>query len=471
MPDFSIITQSPDVRAIVQENLLERAFQDGLYPRLMYRLDVMPQDWGENLGDRRIFTGVGLISPSLRPLPPGTDPAVLDYQKEQWEAQLQQYSGSIDTFVPDAVTAIANTFLRNTHQLGLHAGQSLNRGVRNSMFRAALSGVTVVDGAQGPTNTIRVARLNGLTRARRPDLPAGSAVRFDFVTSANPLPISINAPGPTARNIIAFTPDNPGDEIGPGTITLDGAPITVVDRALVQAVDSSFIVNVGGGTRIDDITSVNLLKLQDLRAAVARMRQQNVPTHPDARYHCHLDPTAEAQVFSDPETQRMLTALPDYYMYQAQALGQIQGTAFFTNTESPLPETVVNAPTSFVAPSLNYSLDDPFPGELINPTGVRIHRTLFSGQGGIFEYYKNLFSGSWMTDAGVTGRFAQPLITNNSIEIFTDRIQLVLRAPLDRLQQKVATSWRAIMDWPVRTDATTGDKARYKRFVAVQSGE
>jgi hypothetical protein len=471
VPDFSIISQAPDVRAIVQDGLLERAFQDGLYPKVLYRLDVMPQAWGENLGDNRTFTGVGLMQPDLQPLVPGSDPDVADFPKEQWSAQLQQYAKSIDVLIPDSVTAIANLFLRNAQQLGLQAGQTLNRGVRDAMFRAGLSGITVCDGAQGPTNTIRVARLNGLTRARRPDLPAGSPVRFDLVTSANPLPIVVNAPGPTARNIIAFTPDVAGDEVGPGTVTLDGAIIAVVDRALFRANDGSFIVNVGGGPRIDDITSANLLRLADLRSAVARLRQQNVPVHPDGRYHCHIDPTAEAQVFSDPEAQRMLTSLPDYYMYQAQAIGQIQGTAFFTNTESPLPETVVAAPTSFVAPSANFSQKDPFPGELINPTGVRIHRTMFTAQGGIMEYYKDLFSGSWVTEAGLTGKFAAPQITNNAIEVFTERIQYVLRAPLDRLQQKVSASWRFVGDWPVRTDVTTGDRARFKRFCVVQSGE
>ena len=75
------------------------------------------------------------------------------------------------------------------------------------------------------------------------------------------------------------------------------------------------------------------------------------------------------------------------------------------------------------------------------------------------------------TDAGITGKVGEPKITNNSIEVFTDRIQLILRSPLNRLQDLVSTSWKFIGDWPVRTDATTGDAARFKRFAVVMSGE
>ena len=31
MPDFSTISQAPEIRALVQENLLERAFHDALF--------------------------------------------------------------------------------------------------------------------------------------------------------------------------------------------------------------------------------------------------------------------------------------------------------------------------------------------------------------------------------------------------------------------------------------------------------
>jgi hypothetical protein len=466
MADFSTILQSPDIRAIVQENILERAFHDALFPRLLFRGDASPQVWPANIGDTMAFTGVGLMSPTLQPLTPGVDPPLATYQKEQWTAQLQQYASTIDTHMPTSIVAIANLFLRNAHQLGMASGQTLNRLVRNRLYNAALSGSTVATGAQVGVTSLLVARLNGFTTARRPDLPSGSAVQFTTVSGTNPLPVLIG-PALAARNVIGFTSLNPGDTTGPGNLILDAA-VTVADRDGVFAVDKSFIVNVGGATTIDGITTANQLRLTDIRTAVADFWQNNVPEHPDARFHCHLDPTSQAEVFNDPEWQRLLTALPDYFMYQQFAIGQLLGCAFFRNSECPIPQTVVGGNTTFVSGSLSYSLQDPFAGELVNSSGVVIHRPLFTAQGGIMEYWQDL--SGLITEAGVTGKVGEPRISNNGIEVFTDRIQLILRSPLNRLQDTVAASWKFIGDWPVRTDATTGDASRYKREIVIQHG-
>ena len=468
MADFSTILQTPEIRALVQENILERAFHDALFPRLLFRGEATPQVWPANVGDSMVFTGTGLIKPKMKPLVPGSDPAPSSYQAEQWTATLQQYADSIDTHMPTSITAIANLFLRNAHQLGMSAGQGMNRIVRDRMYNAAESGWTVADGLQNAVTVLRVKRLNGFTRARRPDLPAGSAVRFDYVSTNNPLTVTIldSGLGAVTRSVVGFSPDFPGDEVGPGTITLIGGAVSVNDRAYVYSYDRSFVVRVGGGNSVDDIGSNDILKLSDIRAAVARFWQQNVPEHADGRFHCHLDPTAQAQVFADQEWRQLLTSLPDYYMYRQFALGELLNTVFFRNSECPVPETVDGGETA------TYTQDDPFAGELYNdgtPNGVKVHRALFTGQGGIYEYYQDL--SGLMTDAGITGKVGEPRVTNNSIEVFTDRIQLILRSPLNRLQDLVSTSWKFIGDWPTRTDATTGDAARYKRFVEVQAGE
>jgi hypothetical protein len=445
--------------------MLERAFHDGLFPRLMFRSEATPQIWPGNVGDTMVFSGVGLIRPKMRPLTPGQDPAPSDYTKEQWTAQLQQYADSIDTHMPTSTVAIADLFLRNAQQLGLSAGQSLNRLVRNKMYNAALSGQTVADGTQGPTTTLRVARINGFTRARRPDLAAGSAVLFDFVSSSNPLRITINA---VANTVIGYTPDNPGDEVGPGTLTL-GTSVSVTDRDPVLSLDKTFLVRVGGGLKVDSITSSNILRLQDVQSAVARFRQQNVPEMPDGRYHCHLDPSSEAQLFRDPEWQSLNRSLPDYYMYKSMAVGEVLGTVFARNSEAPIVETVDSNAATYTTPASSYSLDDNFAGEVLNPSGVKIHRPIFVAQGGIYEYYQDL--SALITDAGITGKVGEPRITNNGIEVMSERIQLIIRAPLNRLQDSVSASWKFIGDWPVRTDVATGDAARYKRFLVIEHGE
>ena len=463
-PEFSTISQEPAIRALVQEGLLERAFHDSLYPRLLFRASATPHEWAANVGDSMFFTAPGLIPVRQKPLIPGQDPQPESYESEQWAATLQQYASSIDTHMPTSISAIANLFMRNGQQLGLQSGMTLNRIVRNRMFNAALSGSSVADGPQGPTNTLRVKRLNGFTTARSSN---GSRVRFETVSGSNPLAIQVHETGtPTPRNVVGFTPDTPGDELGPGTITLDGAAVTVIDRDPVLAVDGTSIVRVGGGDSVDAIGNTDLLDLASIRAAVSRFWQANVPEMPDGRFHCHLDPTSQAQVFSDPEWQRLLTSLPDYYMYKQFAIGELLNCVFYRNNENPQVDTVEGGATA------TYDDNDPFAGELYADgtiSGVRIHRALFVGQGSIYEYHQKL--DALITEAGITGKVGEPAITNNGIKVMTDRIQLIIRAPLNRLQDQVSSSWKFIGDWPVRTDATTGDAARFKRLQVIEHGQ
>ena len=121
--DFSVIAQAPEVRAIVQDGLLERAFHDGLVPRFLYRGEVTPAEFPGQVGDSMNFTGVGLMKKRQRPVPPGQDPTPSSYGKEQWRAQLQQYGDSVDTDMLTSMVAIANLFLRDGHQIGIGAGR------------------------------------------------------------------------------------------------------------------------------------------------------------------------------------------------------------------------------------------------------------------------------------------------------------------------------------------------------------
>ena len=466
--DFSIVLQDPSVRAIVQENLLERAFHDSLFPGLMYRGEAVPQPWPAHSGDSQIFTAPGLMVPKQKPLRPGVDPTPSTYTIEQWNAQLQQYADSIDTHMPTSMQAIVDLFMRNAHQLGLSASQAMNRIVRNRMFAAALSGWTVVDVANaGPTNQVHVARLNGLTTARRPLTAGASTVRFSAVSGSNPLPVTFVANAVVVnRNVIGFISDTPGDEVGPGTLLLDGAPVTnVLARAYLYSYDRSNIVRVGGGNSVDAIGPTDTLKLASLRQSITGFWQNNVPVHPDGRFHAHIDPVSISQAYDDPEMQRLNTSLPDYVIYRQFAIGEMFNTVFFRNTESPVKSTV--QPYDGVT----YSQEDPFPGELYSDgtvTGTPIHRVLVTAQGGIYEYFSDLTQ--LLTEAGVNGKIADPRIVNNGIEVNSERIQLIIRGPLNRLQDLVSVSWKFIGDWAVRTDSATGDDSRFKRFITIEHG-
>lgn len=466
MADFSVILQSPEVRAIVQTNALERAFHDALFPLQLFRAEAAPMPWPEGVGDTYIHSAPGLIAPNMKPLAPGVDPTPKSYALEQWESQLRQYSDTIDTHIPTSRQAIVDLFMRNAHQLAMQAAQSMNRVVRNKLYNAAESGWTVCDGAQTAVTTLRVKRLNGFTTSRNPSSVAGSRVRFAAVSSTNPLTVTIEGVG--SASVIGYTPDNtdPFGDYGPGTLTLSAA-VTVADRAYVKASDASVVTRVGGGNKVDDVGATDLPRLSDVRTVVSNFWKNNVPTHPDGLFHCHMDPESNAKVFDDTEFQRLLTGCPDHFTYKQFALGMMLNTVFVRNSECPSPQTVGDGTVG-----AGFTVDDPFAGEMYNngnaSTGLEMHRMLFTAAGGIVEMFQP--QDSYVNEAGIVGKQSYTNVVNNGIEVYSDRILMVIRAPLNRLQDQVSCTWKFLGDWPLRTDAATGGAARFKRFGLIISG-
>lgn len=464
MAAFSLILPDPQIRQIVQEGALEKSAHDALFPLLLYRGEAIIKEYPGNVGDTPVFTARGLFKKNLLPFKPGSALKPVSHGWEQWSTVIQKWVfGTTDTDMPTSIVAIIDLFLDNCHTLGLQAGESLNDIARNYLYNAAMSGNTVATALVNNAASVHVARINGFTTARRPDLSGGSPVAFQPVSSANPLAITVyNGAVAQAVNVTAVVPDNPGDQYGPGTLTLDGN-VSCAARNAVIATDASQLVYAGAptGLSIDAIASQLTLALQ--RQAVAQMRSNSVPTHPDGRYHCHLDPTAEGELFGDPEQQRLLTALPDYYMYREFTAGELQGSIFFRNQKAPQPGTVNGGPTNAYDPT------DWFGGELWqnNATVNQVHHTLFTGQGGLYEYWIN--QQALMTAAGVAGRTADFKIVNNGIEVYADRSKLVLREALNREGDQVSATSLFFGGWAVRTDllASSGGAARYKRFVDV----
>jgi len=469
--DFSVILQSPPVRALVQENALDRMFRDALFPAQMFRGEVdNAEKWEANVGDNKTFTGAGLIPVDTRPLIPGQDPQPQDYQMEQWPATMTKWGTSIDTNMPTSYVAAANKLSKDTQQIGLNAGQTLNRVCRQRLFNAGDFGWTVADGNQSSVTTLRVKRLNGFTRARRPDLSAGSPVRYDLVSTNNPLSITVIHSGtPSTVNVTGFTPDTSGDEIGPGTITVDAA-VTVTDRDPVLSSTRTFRTLSGGGNATDALSAgTDILHLADVRTAVKRMRDMSVPPLGDGYYHFHLDPTGNSQLFADNEVQRLNIGRLDSDMYAEAQIGRLMGCIFYENPENP---QVGNVPGGSTA---TFQQKDPIAGELWSngsaSTGVPVHRALIIGREAFNEYYAPTGQ-EMISEAGVQGRVESGArVVNNGIELEVERIQMIIRAPQDRLQENVAQTWKFLGDFVVRTDGATGDASQYKRVGVVCHSE
>jgi hypothetical protein len=452
------------ILALIQDRTLERVFHDALFPRLLYRGEARPEVWQANLGERMSFTRTGLIEPKIRPLVPGADPTPASYATEQWDAEAAQFGDTIDTHMPSSYVTLASTFLRNTQQLGLGAGQTLDRLVRNQLFRAYLSGESMVTvAATVGQSQVTVSSLNGFTQ----NLVNGRLLQ---VTPANPLAISFSNAEP-ANTVVGFTPADPANPLGPGVLTL-GTALTAVAlpvRTGVLAGNRSRRLRVGNGATVDALTSANILTLDAVIQGVTRLRNNNVPPHADGYYHVHLSPTAEAQIFQDNHWQRLHQSLPESLAYLDLAIARCVGCIFYRNTESPLPTTVETG-SLIVDPggAGGARLAPEIAGEVNNEAGLIINRTLITGGGSIYEKY--IDESKFITEAGVTGKIGEFSIINGGVAVMTNRIRYILRSPLDRMQQVVSQTWSWSGDFPVPSDALSGDPARFKRAVVIEHG-
>lgn len=453
-----------EVANLIQDRTLERVFHDALYPRLLFRSEAMPELWQANLGERHVFTRAGLIPVTTSALTPGQDPNPASYAFEQWEVEANQYGNSIDTHMPTSYVSLAPLFLRNTQQLGLNAGETLNRLPRDRLYRAYTGGHTVIRATVGASDTtIQVASINGFTETLLNGRPVA-------VGPSNPLAAQLIGSSTFDISVTGAVPSDPAVPLGPGTLTIAAStgssvalPALPGARPAVVANNRPRIIRVGGGQSVDALTASNILTLQDVINAVTRLRAARVPTMSDGYYHVHMSPEAEAQIFEDNQWQRLYQSLPESAAYRDLAIGQLVGCRFYRNTEVPNEQnsgTLVTTNDSARASS-------DIGAEIINRNGVAVQRTIVMGGGSIYEKY--LDESKYMTEAGVTGKIGQFSVVNNGVQVMTNRIRYILRAPLDRLQQVVSQSWSFSGDWGIPSDSTSFDAARFKRSVIVES--
>ncbi|MAF27865.1 MAG: hypothetical protein CL819_01295 [Croceicoccus sp.] len=449
---------------IVQDNTLVREFRDALFPQLLYRDEAAPEKWEVNVGDVQVFTRASLIAPNVTALTPGADPTPKAPAFEQWRVQAEQFGDAMDTHMPSSRTALAPIFARNAKTLGLQAGQSLNRLARNRLFCRYVGGDTITANAGAPSATVVVGMIDGFTTT----IVNGEETP---VSAANPKTARISGVAGTV-SIIAAVPADPNNPFGPGTLTLSAAATFAVGSR-VLASDAPRIIRVGGAGTIDGLTAISSISLKEIRQAIATMRRNRVPTHPDGYYHVHLDPIAESQIYNDNEFQRLNQGVPDGLRYAEFAIGRLLGAIFFSNNESPnvfnSAETgesgliASRAGTSAVASPEYY-------GEVRNASGVGIVRTLITGGGAIMEKYIDENS-DYMSEAGYTGKVGMFNVVNNGIQINVDRVRYIIRSPQDRLQQQVSQAWSWSGDWGVPTDLLGGQLGgRYKRAIVIESG-
>jgi len=455
----------PTIVNLVQSGMLEREFHDGLYPENLYRDEAEFEQWPAGTGAELYMSKPGLITPKMTPLVPGVDPVPSTVNWEQWRIALERYGDSIDTNMQTSTVSIEDTFLRNIKQLGLNAGQVLNRLPRNVLHQSYLSGNTcLVDAGAAIDVQIHLASLNGFSDL----ILVGTDTKPTAVSATHPLPISIGIGAALiVRNVIAVLPDDATDPNGPGWALLSVALGAVfAARTPVISAYASQILRVGGGLTVDAIGAADTFVMQNAIVASSLLRQDHVPPHEDGFYHAHIPPTVVAQAFSDVPFQRLFTGLPNAEEIKKGVLGTIGRVKFIENSDCPI-RSLGNVGT-LTATGLTGALYAKDVGaDVTNNAGIDIGRVLVTGKGSLYE--RGLDEGKFVTEAGITGKVKDfEAVQNGGMTVQLDRIKLILRAPVNRLQDEVAATWSCSTGFAAPSDACSGGSARWKRAKIIE---
>jgi hypothetical protein len=428
------------LQPIIQQNYLERAFDEALHSELGYREVADREPFAARIGETLTKTRRGLKAPITTPLAASSNTNLdngltpSSWTVEQYTITLGLYSDSIDLNMVTDRVGIVGQFIENARVNGVQAAQSLDRIARNALFTGYFGGNTRVRVTLGSANaTIAVDDIRGFQAAPVNGImtPVGAANTL-AVTVGNDIYFLQNA-----------TPDGTNVSTAPngisGTLNFTSA-VTVADGTAgntVQAANASAIVRPNGRGNSALLQGTDLLTMSNVLDAVATLRSNNVPTI-DGAYNCYVDPVSGRQLFADPDFKILFQGARDASeVFRKAMVNDFLGVRFIPTTEAYLQ----NHPTL---------------------SGLKIRRPIICGKGALIE-------------GDFEGIAADDVRPADSLIQLIDGIAMVTREPLDRLQQIIAQSWYWIGGFTVPTDVTTNStivptatNSAYKRAVIIE---
>jgi len=425
------------LQAIIQQNFLEREFQEGIQSRLGFRAIADREVFPAAIGETLTKTRRGLKAPVTTPLNPSTNTNLDNgmtpsgWTVEQYTLAVNMYGDTIDLNMVTSRVGIASQFLQNAKVNGVQSIQSLDRLARNALYGAYLGGNTRVTATLGaPATTIAVDDIRG----------------FQYVTSNGVMvPVSVSntmtlVVGAGTYTLTGATADGTNVSTAPngvsGTLTFS-ANVSVANGTTGNAVVASvapYVIRPNARATTAALQSTDTLTMQDVLSAVATLRSNNVPDVNGA-YNCYLDDRQLLGLFKDGDFKLLYRGAYGSEEYKQGQVFELLGARFITTTEAP-QQTL---------------------------SGVAVHRAVVCGQGAIVE-----------------GNYAETgyedVDNPDSLKVMVDDICMVTREPLDRLQQIIAQSWYWIGGYAVPTDITantsiipTASNAYFKRGVVIES--
>jgi hypothetical protein len=430
----------PALQPIIQQGFLEREFEQALVSRLGYRACADREDIPVGIGETLTKTRAGLKPSVTTPIIASTNTNLdnglspTGWGVEQYTIAINHYAATTDLNMVTSRVGIASQFLQNAAVNGEQAARSLDELARNALFAAYFGGntrVNVTVAAASPT--VSVDDIRGFTTvfSNGVQVPVGASSSLIATIGLNAY-VVVGAAADVTN--VSHAPGGVS-----GTLTLQGN-VSVADGTAgntVQAASASNIIrpNMRGNTSQlqigDELTMASLLD------AVTTLRLNAVPEI-DGVYNCYLDPVSARQLFADLDFQRLFQgATSANQVFRSGMINDFLGLRFLPTTEA------------YVQP---------------HPTiaNQMIRRPIVCGQGALIE---GDFAGMGAADVAPDGAMVS----------IVDKVAMVTREPIDRLQQIIAQSWYWIGGFCAPTDIgtnptviPTATNAAYKRAVIIE---
>ena len=449
------------LQKLVLDGYLERVIQDAMVPEMRFRELLSPQKLDPGIpSSTQLMTREGIPQGSMVPISGGA-PATANYNVERWPVELNDYGQSLPLSLRDNSFAIADMFIRYTRQHTIAGMLSVEGLAANAAYEAAGWGHSFVKTDASSTTSIAVTSLLGLGYKHN-----GS--EFAAVSASNPLAATlVHGGSDVSINIIGATPDDASKPNGSGTITIDAAT-DVTANDYIHTSQATFIMG-PGSKALPDITSSDVLTLQQILTAAAVLKMQGVPTFRDGTYHCHLSQLDMNILMQDSDAKNLLTSNLPLMENRPQVFGKIANVLFVDN------ESAASARTY---PSGGYGTDgNVIPAFFASvPGGVDVATPLLVGADALMEYYRDILNDVYRDNPvlginPVTKVVTARALSNDGAIVGVNRLFMLYTNPVDKLGDLAYVTWEYFGGIAAGTDFNAkpgpAGSVPYRRLVAL----
>src|SRR5262249_29670308 len=421
------------IQNIIQQGFLEREMEEGLDSILAYDREALVETIPCRIGESLTRTRKGRVTPTTTALVPSAINSGLDngltpvqFANEQYTYQVYQYGQAADVNIMQEQSGAADLLVATARNLGVAAAQTRERLAKQALFASYLGGNARVRGdlAAPTTTTARVDDIRGFGMVLVNGTPTP-------ISGTNPLQVTeIDTSGAGVNqtlNVTGVVADVTNVSSCPdgisGTITFTTATAPVTGDALI-AKGAPQILRPGNAVSTAQLKSGSNFTLSLIEDAVALLRDNAVPTHPDSTYHCILDNRSERQLLAD----------QDFKIYYA---GREQSDAIRT-------AYVIRLLGITFIPTTEAYVQKPFTADANNTVTPTIRRPVMTGAEHLLRGdYEGLET--WINREGLNPIGTITLVNN---------VAQVLRPMLDRLQQVLSLAWFWAGAYAIPTDVT-----------------